>query len=204
MRTPVLMFAAIVAICIAGCGAKTTEQPKPATAPQYRPEATIKDIMDSIVDPNADFLWDAIATRETLGKGVSVKAPHTDEEWEEVRHHAIALVEATNLLLIPGRRVAKTGDKSENPNIELGPDEIQPLIDNDRLAWETHARALHDSAMVSLKAIEAKDVQGLLDNGDKMDTYCEGCHVVYWYPKDKYSKELYQDSLRRAQGTPDK
>jgi hypothetical protein len=204
MRAFFLILVANVSFLVVGCGSKQAEQPKPPAQPQYMPEATIKDIMDSIVDPNADFLWDAIATRETLGKGVSVKAPHTDEDWEEVRHHAIALVEATNLLLIPGRKVAQPGEKSENPNIELGPDEIQPLIDNDRAAWEGHARALHDSAMVSLKAIEAKSVQGLLDNGDKMDTYCEGCHVVYWYPKDKYSKELYQDSLRRAQEAPQK
>ena|ERR1700674_4032259 len=204
MRAPLLILVVNVSFLVAGCGAKQAEQPKVAAAPQYMPEATIKDIMDSVVDPNADFLWDSTATRETLGKGVSVKAPHTDEEWEEVRRHAIALVEAANLLLIPNRRVGKPGERSGNPDIELGPEEIQPLIDHDRAAWETHVRALHDSVMASLKAIEAKDVQGLSENGDKMDTYCEACHVVYWYPKDKYSKELYQDSLRRAQGPPDR
>src|SRR5438445_8444377 len=35
-----------------------------APQPEYRTTATVKDIMDSMVDPNADFLWDSVATIE--------------------------------------------------------------------------------------------------------------------------------------------
>jgi hypothetical protein len=31
-------------------------------APQFRPTATVKDIMTSIVDPSADVLWNSVAT----------------------------------------------------------------------------------------------------------------------------------------------
>jgi hypothetical protein len=196
MKALLVMVVATVSLVIAGCNA---EQPKAPAAPQYTTTATIKDIMDSIVDPNADILWGAVSTTFTA-KGVIQKAPHTDEEWEDLRHHAIELVEATNLLLIPNRQVAKPGQKADNPDVELGPEDIQKTIDGDRTAWASHVQALHDTALISLKAIEAKDASALSDNGDKMDTYCEGCHVVYWYPKDKYSKELYQDSLKRVQG----
>ena len=76
--------------------------------------ATIKDIMDSMVDPSADFLFDSVA-QIADEHGITEKAPHTDEEWQEVRRRAIQLLEAPNLLVMKGRKVARPGDKSENP-----------------------------------------------------------------------------------------
>jgi len=90
---------------------------------EYRTTATIKDIMDSMVDPNADYLWESVATIVTAA-GTEERAPRTNEDWIALRRHAIPLVEATNLLQMPGRHVAKPGEKSENPGIELGPEEM--------------------------------------------------------------------------------
>jgi redox-regulated HSP33 family molecular chaperone len=39
--------------------------------------------------------------------------------------------------------------------------------------------------MVALKAIESKNVQGLLDAGEGIDEACENCHKQYWYPNEK-------------------
>ena len=33
----------------------------------------------------------------------------------------------------------------------------------------------------ALKAIEARDVKGLLNAGDVLDQACETCHRKYWY-----------------------
>lgn len=208
MRAHFLVFAAFIALSVGGCGAKQAEQPAVPAGPQYMPEATIKDLMDSIIDPNADYIWNATGTVDTLGKPVVVRTPHTDADWDDLRHHAIALVEGTNLLLIPGRIAAHVGDKPddpnivEDPNIINTPDQILQLINGDRTAWGKHVRALHDSALVTLKAIEAKDPQAMLDNGDKMDSYCEGCHISYWYPKDAASKGLYDESVKTLKLTP--
>src|SRR5678815_5205302 len=106
-------------------------------------------------------------------KGVEEKQPHTDEEWKEVRRKAIALMEATNLLQMPGRKVAKPGEKADDPKVELGPEQIQALIDKDRGAFNKFAQALHDATMESFKAIDAKDAEGVLNTGDKIDTACE-------------------------------
>jgi hypothetical protein len=38
--------------------------------------------------------------------GITHKAPRTDEEWQEVRNHALVLLEAPNLLTMEGRKVA--------------------------------------------------------------------------------------------------
>src|SRR5690242_9403424 len=92
---------AIVLFLCGSCAQQKKAQQPPA---DYRTTATVKDIMDSMVDPGADFIWDAVET-VVSAKGVEEKAPHTDEEWKDVRRHAIMLMEATNLLQIPGRHV---------------------------------------------------------------------------------------------------
>lgn len=161
---------------------------QPAQESPFRPTSTIKDIMDSEVDPSADALWDSVATIVSAA-GVEEKQPKTPEEWAEVRRRAITLIEATNLLLIEGRHVAKPGEKAENEEVELGPEEIEKLINEDRATWIKNAHALNDAAMVALKAIDAKNVQGLLDAGEGIDTACENCHLKYWYPLSKQAEK---------------
>jgi cytochrome c556 len=154
---------------------------KPQPEPEYEVTATIKDLMDSMVDPIADVLWDAVATIVTP-TGTEERVPKSDEDWARVRRGAITLVEATNLLRMPGRRVARPGEKSENPKIELEPEEMQALIDKDRKTWNQLAHGLHAAAEEALRAIDSKSVAGLLEAGDKIDSACETCHLKYWYP----------------------
>lgn len=137
--------------------------------------------MDAIVDPNADFLWDSVEITVSA-TGTEEKVPKTDDEWMEVRRHAIALVEASNLLLIPGRHVARPGEKAENPQIELPPEQIEAMVNQDRASWTKLARGLHDASLDSLKAIDARDSKALLYGGDAIDKACENCHLKYWYP----------------------
>jgi hypothetical protein len=175
----VTMLVAVTVAC------NTSKPAEVASAgPAFRLTGSVKDIMDAVVDPNADVIWDSVAT--TISRaGTDEKMPRTDEEWKQVRRSAIALLEATNLLLIEGRRIANPGDKSENPEIELEPEAIQKLMDADRNAWVKYAHGLHDAAMVTLKAIDAKNVQALQDSGAELDVACENCHLHYWYPDQK-------------------
>ena len=160
--------------------------------PQYRTDATVKDIMDSIVDPNADYLWDAVSTDSTL-KGIVEKAPKTDEDWKEVRRHAVSLMEAMNMLQIPGRPVAKPGEKAADPRVEEPPEVIKTMIDSDRRTWAANANGLYDATALILKAVDAKNVDGILDAGDRIDKACETCHLKYWYPKQT---QLLEDLKR--------
>src|SRR2546425_3291913 len=140
-------------------GACRAQQPA-----DYRPTATVKDIMDSIVDPSADALWDSVGTTISAA-GTEQRAPHTDEEWANLRRRTVQLIEATNLLLIPGRHVARPGEKAEDPKIQLAPEQIEALINEDRQAWTRRAHGLHDAAVGAQKAIEARDAEALLDAG---------------------------------------
>ena len=152
-------------------------------APTYNTVATIKDIMDSQVDPSADYIWNSIGT-EVSAKGTIEKAPRTDDEWKEERRRAILLVEAANLLVMPGRKVAKAGEKSENPGIELSPEEIQEIIDGNRKTFLRLAKEFQTTAIEQLEAIDKRDLQALLRVGGDIDTRCENCHKTYWYPND--------------------
>ena len=149
-------------------------------APEYRLNATIKDIMDSFVDPSADYIWDAVSTTVTAAGSVE-KYPRTDDEWTELRRRAIQIMEGANLLLIPGRRVANS-DSASDPRIELPPDRIEALINEDRANFTRLAHDLYDTMVPVLQAIEAKDRHRLLEVGEGIERACENCHTKYWYP----------------------
>lgn len=154
---------------------------------EYRPTSTVKDIMDSLVDPSADFIWDSVEVVVTA-QGTEERAPKTDDEWKEVRRRAITIIEASNLLLMPGRHIVGPGEKAEDPNIELPPERIEEMVNQDRVQWASLAFGLHNAATVVLKAVDAKDKTALLYSGDGLDRACENCHLKYWYPPDLLKK----------------
>ena len=163
------------------------QSPKPAPPPDpppFRPTATIKDLMLSVIDTNADVVWNSVTTVHTA-KGTVETQPRTAEDWTAVRHGALTLAEGANLLLMPGRRVARPGEKSETPGVELEPEEMDALIAKDRAAWNTRATALHDAATAVLAAVDAKDPEKLFELGEGIEMACENCHSQYWYPNEK-------------------
>ena len=163
----------------------STPAPAPAPAqPVYAPTATIKDIMLSIVDPAADVVWLSVTTVQSSAGTVDT-APKNEEEWKKVRQGAIALTEAANLLMMPGRHVAGPGEKSETPGVELEPSEMEELIKKDRGAWEMRATKLHEAGLAVLQAIDAKDSQKVFEVGEQIEQACENCHRQYWYPNEQ-------------------
>jgi hypothetical protein len=146
--------------------------------------------MDSVVDPSADFIWNSVATIVD-SEGEHEKFPRTDEEWRELRRHAIRLLEAPNLLLVAGRHIARPGEKAENPQIELPPEIIEAMVNKDREGWTRLALGLHDATADALKAIDARDIEGILNAGEGIYKACENCHLKYWYPEDVNGLKRY-------------
>jgi hypothetical protein len=140
----------------------------------YLPEATIVDIMNGMVMPFAQAVWNAVVYEDT------VRGPETEEGWQQARNAAVALAESANVLVIPGRRVAAP-DKAAGEG-ELSPKEIEELIAKNRGAWVAHAHSLHAVAMQAIDAIDARDAEKLADVGGTLDAVCEGCHTQFWYP----------------------
>ena len=166
-----------------GCQSQAPTAPAASSQPEYLPTATVKDLMLSVIDPTADVVWLSVTT-VVDDKGLVETKPITDEDWTKVHHGAVTLMEAANLLMIPGRRVARPGEKSETPGIELEPEEMDALIAKDRAAWNTRAKALHDVMAQVVQAVDAKDAEKVFELGEQIELACEGCHKQYWYPNE--------------------
>src|SRR5256885_12944946 len=63
--------------------------------------SSIKELMDSIIDPSADVLWGAGGTVVDRD-GFHDLTPKTQQEWLDVRRAAVRIMEGGNLLSIPG------------------------------------------------------------------------------------------------------
>lgn len=176
--------------------------------PKLLRPATIKDIMDSMVDPSGDFVFSAVEVVSDE-HGVREIAPHDNtftldtggldpaynaDNWQALRLRLIVLLEAPNLLVMPGRKVAPPNVTSQNPQIELQPWQIQKLIDGDRPAFIRRARRLQDAAEVAMKAVDEKNTDALFKAEADLDNACEGCHLYYWYPNDKRAQQLFKQS----------
>ena len=188
MRLPYWVLMASLPIFGVGCA----KAPPPPQAPALLRPATIKDIMDSMVNPSGEFVFESVQ-QISDEHGIREKAPKTDADWEAVREHVIVLLEAPNLLVMPGRKAAPPDVKSQNPGIELEPAQIQKLIDGDRPAFIRRARRLQDAAAVAMKAVDAKNKDALFQAEDGIDQACENCHLHYWYPNDKRAQQAAKE-----------
>src|SRR6188768_1171504 len=158
-----------------------TSAPAPGDAEgPFRLTASIRELMDSEIDPAADFIWASVASISTVA-GLEERQPRTDEEWLEVRRRAITLIEATNLLVMKGRRVSTKYQPASGAG-ELDTDQVQHEIDTNRAAFVALAQRLQDTGLQTLAAIDAKDPVALFELGGTIDEACESCHVTFWYP----------------------
>ena len=140
-RTALLVSAAVMVTGCGGAGSAPTS---------YRPVATVDQVMDAIVIPSSQAIFDAVVYEN----GELVTAPRTDDDWFRLQMHAIALAEAGNLLLMPTR----TKNEAE---------------------WVSFSNALTDHAVAVSKAAEAKDVERLLAAGSDVYRACTSCHAKY-------------------------
>ena len=162
MRTPFPLFTVSALLFVFGIGfvvvgARTAKQAPPPSkttpAAAIVPVATVKQLMKGIVGPASNTVFNAVSTTVTE-KGVEEVAPHTDEEWETVGNSAVALAEAGNLMMMEGRAIDK-GD------------------------WIKMSQAMIDAGKQTLKAVEAKDADGVLAAGEPLNISCDGCHQRY-------------------------
>lgn len=177
----------IAATLLGACDKPASPEAPPATgASPFEPTAGIQDIMAGMIEPSAEFIWGSVSTTVTA-EGVEEKQPRTDEEWSEVRRHALIVAESANLLLIEGRHVTRAGrqldDHGTPGNLTL--EQVEQAITADRASFVGFSQALHDVGAILVKAAEDKDVQAIMSAGETLDEVCESCHLKFWYPGQK-------------------
>ncbi len=197
---PVRLIGVASLLLVTAAGAQYCSKPAAAPAappPDVTPVVSVKELMENIIDPIADNVFDAVGS-DVTAKGIVETKPTTDEDWAKVKIGAVTLAEGTNLLKIP-RRVAPPGDKNNSggPNApELSPEDIQAKVDGDRALWNKHVDGLRDVALEVLDIVNRKDADALFQAGSKLDKACENCHLEYWYPGDR--KAVLEDEAKRA------
>jgi hypothetical protein len=149
----VALFISGIGLVVAGARAEQRAAPAETAAPAIAPVATVKQLMDGIVQPSAMVVFESVGTIVDA-TGIHEQQPRTDTEWATVGASAASIVEAANLLLVGDRAV----DQGE---------------------WVKMARAMADAAMVVVKAVEAKDPQGVLAAGEPLNASCDACHAQY-------------------------
>jgi hypothetical protein len=143
MRTRWLL-ATIVPFSIA-CGG-----PAP---PPFKTVVDTKLLMQSVVDPNADIIWEAVKSIDTKAGSQEIR-PTTDEEWTAVRNAAVTVAEAGNLLMLVPR--AKNGDD-----------------------WMKKAQEMINTGEAAIRAAEAKNADRLFTVGGDIYDACSHCHASY-------------------------
>ena len=179
-----LCSAALGAIAVSASSLAIAQQKAAKAISDRQVYSTIKDLMESIIDPSADALWGAAGTVIDT-QGTQDMSPKTPQEWLGVRRAAVRIVEGANLLMMSGREAAPAGTRSEAPGVELEPAEITALIKKKRKSFDAFARALQALGLEALRASEAKDVPLLEDIGGRMENVCESCHQTFWYPQEQ-------------------
>src|ERR1043166_5655337 len=137
-----LVASVAVLVALAGCTAKpqasAPDNASPASA--LKPIVSVKELMENIIDPQADYIFDAVAV--DVGEHGTVETkPTSDDDWTKVQRGAIVLAEATNLLKMP-RAMAPVGDQNNSGGAsapELSPAQILAKVEKDRALWNSHA-----------------------------------------------------------------
>lgn len=208
MRNPWLQFgvagcALVLAVSTARCTKPepAAEAAAPTVALDIKPIFSVKELMENIIDPQADLIFDAVAV-DIGPQGVVETKPTSDDDWLKVQHATVLLAESTNLLKIP-RRIAPEGDKNDlsGPGQpELAPEQIQAKLDQDRHLWDSHVDQLRDELLKVLDIVKSRDSDRLFEAGSDIDRACEACHLEYWYPGDKAA--VLRDRNSRVYGDP--
>ena len=118
--------------------------------PPFDTTISVKDLMENVMDPAADGVWEPVGTIYTK-EGTFEKVPANDDEWNAVRAKAITLVETGNLLMLP----ARTGGSDE---------------------WVKLTQAMIAQSHRVIKAAEAHDKDALFNTGADLYESCVNCH----------------------------
>ncbi|MEQ1601877.1 MAG: cytochrome c [Methylophilaceae bacterium] len=171
-------------LALTSCDQHQTAPQKTEIASPFKPVATLQELMVSVIDPNIDPIWNSVSTVSTKS-GTVEKVPQTDEEWTQLRHHAVTLTEVSNLLAIEGRPIAVEGASTSIHPVELSPADIQKTIAANRADFNKHAQAFQNATQLLLQAIDNKNTEELVQAGGVVEHVCEQCHKQFWYPNDK-------------------
>jgi len=161
---------------LAFVGISAAQTPAPAkakaksvpAAPASRNPATLAQLMKGILFPSSNVIF--FAQSDNPNDVPQAKDPamainplaSSYGKWEAVENASLAIVEAANLLTLPGRKCSN--------GLSV------PLTNAD---WPKLVQGLRDAGMAAYKAAQTKNQDKILDAADVMTTACANCHDKY-------------------------
>lgn len=149
-----LLAVAACAAALAACSPHKAAAPAAEPAPKYNVDLPMDELMGHVVDPASFVYWSGSGTEETA-KGTRSLAPTTEEGWEQLENGAATLIEAGNLLQLPGRPRAPVAD------------------------WNGYAQKLTAVAIAAKAAAEKHDEKAVYEQGAEIYKVCTACHEEY-------------------------
>jgi hypothetical protein len=149
-----LVTLAACAALLTACSPQKAAAPKPAAStaqPTYNYDLPMAEMMGHVVDPAAWTYWRGSGT-EVTAKGERDLSPTTEEGWTELENGAATLIEAGNLLQLPGRG-------------------REPVAD-----WNKYAQQLTARGVEAKAAAEKHDKDGVYKKGAEVYEVCTACH----------------------------
>lgn len=150
MQRILILAACVATAALGGCGQQASGG-KASSAPAYNTDLPMAELMGHVVDPAAWIYWRGSGTEETM-EGTKDLSPTTEEGWEQLETGAATLIEAGNLLQMPGRVRAPEAD------------------------WNKYAQQLTERAIAAKAAAAKHDKKGVFDEGGRVYEVCTSCH----------------------------
>lgn len=130
--------------------------------------ATLVQLMRGVLFPESNVVFAAGSKNPDDVPPARMPSAATDPlagtfgKWEAVENSSLAIVEAANLLTVPGR-LCSNGRPVPTTNAD----------------WPKLVQGLRDAGMKSYQAAKSKNQDKVLDATDLLTTACSNCHVKY-------------------------
>ena len=146
------LLSALLFATLSACSAPEPEAVS-GTESNYNVELDVAQLMSLVLEPASDMLWDS-GGWVLDASGYEELYPTTDDGWAFVRAQAAIVVEAGNMLALPGR-----------------------AEDDD--AWMIYSEGLSEAGIMAMEAAEAQDKEAFFQAGGQLYSVCTACHQSY-------------------------
>jgi cytochrome c553 len=170
LRSVVLVLVACIftatLVSVVACAPAAPPPPDPAMTPKIH--GTLIQVMRAILFINSNVIFTAQATDPlTMPEDeFPATSPHPMTglygKWESVENAGVALSEAANLLIIPGRMCANG---------------VAAPIDHPK--WKAAVQGLRDAGEATLKAAKTKNQDAIVEVSETLANACAACHEIW-------------------------
>ena len=157
-----VLLVSLVSRCNHGPASDLTNAPAARAGEAH---ANLAQVMRSIMFPNSNVIFfvqdkDPKSVKPARdGSAATDILASTYGGWDAVENSSLALAEAANLLMVPGRKCSNGKDV--------------PMQDPD---WSKFVQQLRDAGMTAYKAAQTKNMDNILMATDTLTTACGSCH----------------------------